>query len=68
MAPEHLQVVKDGKRPDLQDRILARFLEKVEADQRVPRDVVRRLKTLVERGELTSVEKIIDAIRPAENV
>ncbi len=67
MAQEHLQVVKGGKRPDLQGRILARFLEKVEADQRIPRDVVRRLKTLVERGEMTSAEEIIKAIRPAEN-
>lgn len=49
--------------PTIEGRILERFLVKMEADQAIPPEVVRRLRELCERGQITAVDRILDALR-----
>lgn len=51
------------KNPTIEGRILERFLAKVEADQAIPPEVVRRLRELCERGQINAVDRILDALR-----
>lgn len=49
--------------PTIEERILERFLAKMEADQAIPPEVVRRLRELCERGQINAVDRILDALR-----
>jgi len=51
------------KNPTIEGRILERFLVKVEADQAIPPEVVRRLRELCEQGQINVVDRILDALR-----
>lgn len=61
MESRHLQVAKENKRTDLHGRILIRAIAKLHADERIPRDVVERLKAVLERREV-SPDEIFRAI------
>ena len=47
----------------IEGRILERFLAKIEADQAIPPEVVRRLRELCEQGQINAVDRILDALR-----
>lgn len=47
----------------IEERILNRFLAKIEVDQTVPQEVVRRLRELCRRGEICQVSQVLDALR-----
>jgi hypothetical protein len=49
--------------PTIEGRIFQRFLAKVEADQAIPPEVARRLRELYERGQISAVDRIVDALR-----
>lgn len=51
------------KNPAIEGRILERFLAKMQADQAIPPEVVRRIRELCERGQINSLDRILDAIR-----
>ena len=47
----------------VEDRIVAKFLEKLTSDHSIPQEVVNRLKSLWEEGRLEDVHSILSAIR-----
>lgn len=47
----------------IEERILERFLGKIEGDKAVPPEIVRRLRELCERGQIGVVDRILDALR-----
>ncbi len=49
--------------PTISERVLQRFLTKVEADGAVPPEVARRLRELHEKGQLDDTGRILNAIR-----
>lgn len=49
--------------PTIEERILERFLNRMEADVTIPPEVVRRLRALCERGQISDVDRVLDALR-----
>jgi len=49
--------------PTIEGRILKRFLAKMESDQTIPPEVVRRLRQLCEQGQINAIDRILDALR-----
>lgn len=49
--------------PTIEGRILERFLARIQADQRIPPEVVQRLRELCQRGEISEVNRVLDAIQ-----
>lgn len=47
----------------VEERIVAKFVQKLESDQKIPKEVLRRLLLLWEEGKLKDPEAIIRAIR-----
>jgi len=51
------------KHATIEERILERFLGKIEGDKAIPPEVVRRLRQLCEQGQIAAVDRILDALR-----
>lgn len=49
--------------PTIEGRILGRFLARIQADRTIPPEVVRRLRELCQRGEISEVKRVLDALR-----
>jgi hypothetical protein len=49
--------------PTIEGRILERFLTRIQADERIPPEVARRLQELCRRGEIREVSRVLDALR-----
>ena len=47
----------------VEERILDRLFRKIESDESIPREVVRRIHSLRQSGRLKDVDAILDAIR-----
>jgi hypothetical protein len=47
----------------IEERILDRLFQQLEADNTIPREVIRRIHALRQSGRLKDVDAILDAIR-----
>lgn len=46
----------------VEERIVSKFVEKLESDQSIPREVADRIRSLWEKGSLNDVDAIVTAI------
>lgn len=47
----------------IEQRILQRFFTEMESNERIPREVIERLRGLHQQAQINSLERILDVLR-----
>jgi hypothetical protein len=47
----------------IEERIVAKFMEKIADDKSIPRETLRRIEALWKQGQLKNADAILNAIR-----